>query len=1212
MFSEFVAEGLKNFDIALVQEPYVGNLGHIRPKGGLSVFQNKTNSPVRAAIIVFNKKVEVFMIAEHSDSDCIVVEIKLKNNSLIVCCVYNPPDTDITPLTLKWSSMASSYPRLIIAGDMNSSHDLWTGKGRADQNGLKIVDFSIAESFDILNSGFAPTFVTKRNGRLISSIVDLTLASQFFAHKITNWTVDPGVVVGSDHNAITFEIIIDINVEQSNDSTYIYRTANANWDKFNTLCHHYLFTNGLTTSQLLSIRNIEELDSHVTALTACIRKACDQSIQKRKRKSYNCPWWSEELQGLKRKVAKSKRTLGTNICLSHDQKVLNDWDQAKEEFKEAIGKAVKQSWQSFLERQNKDDVWSNIYRVMKDASPQRLLTTLKVNGIFTEDNEETAEAILNHFYPDDNQNNDMPEHVLMREEMYDICDGQPETSFTENELMDVINKVNPNKAPGLDGLTADIIKEFAKNNLEYLLTLFNQCLKLGLFPTTWKEAYVKILPKPGKDDYNQLTSYRPIGLLPVLGKILEALFINRMTWDFYRTGKLSLKQFGFRPQTSSVDALRKLISEIEKWKKKEDTQVMMVSLDIKAAFDNAFWPYLIQSLKARGIKSNLQKLILHYLVSRKAVLKLGAVQVSKNLTKGCIQGSVCGPTFWNVVIDELLDIRLPPGCHIQAFADDVVLVAHNTSPPKLKQTVEEALTRIIEWGTKAKLEFSRAKTQVIAFTAKAKKLDIMFDGHKLELSKWVKVLGVVIDHRLKFTEHVKYAVNKSARIYGHMMRMARANWGLNSGVVDTIYRMAVEPTVTYAAVIWERALKFKYIRKLLEKFQRPYAIRIIKGFHTVSTNSALALAGLIPLDLKIKEVKTIEEAKFKSKFMDSDSIVEVQSRHRFTDKAHPSTRPKATTRIISNASNLDTEWSGISIFTDGSKDGDNVGASYVLYSNNEETTAKKFKLGRCCSVFQAELLAIKQALLWVINCYSTRHISGASIRSGQQPEVIKLFSDSQSAVIAISDRNSPNVIVNEILTIIQEIEARNLVVYIAWIKAHFGITGNERADQLAKEASTEDCDTIYSKAPISYVKIMARKVAINKWNDRYLSLTTGATTKMFFPTINDVLKFNKATTISFELTQLLTGHAFTMAHAKRFNLSEHDKCKCDNIRQQTITHIVLDCPLFNDIRPFTPNSASDCDRLSIMRKLICDNSTRETMVDFLTKAGKLVKAINNI
>ena len=43
----------------------------------------------------------------------------------------------------------------------------------------------------------------------------------------------------------------------------------------------------------------------------------------------------------------------------------------------------------------------------------------------------------------------------------------------------------------------------------------------------------------------------------------------------------------------------------------------------------------------------------------------------ENMTIGCVQGSVCGPNFWNIVLDDIFEEILPNGCHLQAFADDI-------------------------------------------------------------------------------------------------------------------------------------------------------------------------------------------------------------------------------------------------------------------------------------------------------------------------------------------------------------------------------------------------------------------------------------------------------------------------------------------------------------------------------------------------------------
>lgn len=82
--------------------------------------------------------------------------------------------------------------------------------------------------------------------------------------------------------------------------------------------------------------------------------------------------------------------------------------------------------------------------------------------------------------------------------------------------------MNPNKSPGEDGLIADICSRAIGVEHELLLKLLNLCLRTGTFPKIWKRATIKVIPKSGRDDYSVAKSYRQIGLLPILGKILES------------------------------------------------------------------------------------------------------------------------------------------------------------------------------------------------------------------------------------------------------------------------------------------------------------------------------------------------------------------------------------------------------------------------------------------------------------------------------------------------------------------------------------------------------------------------------------------------------------------------------------------------------------------------------------------------------------------
>ena len=122
-----------------------------------------------------------------------------------------------------------------------------------------------------------------------------------------------------------------------------------------------------------------------------------------------------------------------------------------------------------------------------------------------------------------------------------------------------------------------------------------------------------------------------------------------------------------------MDALRTLTQKIADAKQRKQ-HVIGVSLDIKAAFDNAWWPALHERLRRTHCSKNVHRLITTYLDGRTVSLDYADASASKSMSKGCVQGSVCGPTFWNLVLDELLCVQLPAGCHLQAYADDVMLL----------------------------------------------------------------------------------------------------------------------------------------------------------------------------------------------------------------------------------------------------------------------------------------------------------------------------------------------------------------------------------------------------------------------------------------------------------------------------------------------------------------------------------------------------------
>ena len=960
-----------NIDIAVVQEPYTSNVKELRVSGH-RVIQRLTSDVVKSAIIIFNPNIFAFLQTQHSSSNITTIDIKFQSLKFRLINCYNVPSEDITNtlavVNRALNSGGDGLRGAVVTGDFNSHHTFWDNSCTNDTNGILLHDFIISNSLELINNSQLPTFEAFRNGRLVTSIIDLTLASNNLVSRITDWEMDPTLIANSDHNAFVFSITAERTSETYPIvTTFKYKTAKANWNKFHETLEHELTQRNITHERIQSVSSLASLDLLVDGLTKSIQKACDKSIPKRRRKTKRCPWMSEEIKAQKGKVNRLKHRLQNSGRYSPtSEEDVNTYTREKEKYANMVLKASVGSYKKFLQDQGRGDVWSKVKPIIATKSNIKPPASLDVGGNFTNSPSDTGKALLHHFYPDDQTSTDTPEQRLLRN--FDDTDYQSpgEPGFTGDEVIEVFRNMSAKKAPGLDHLTSDVILRFAKSHTSLLTNFYNRCLTLGLFPTKWKRALVKVLPKPGKADYESLKSFRPIGLISVLGKGLESLIKLRLTYDLHTRNKLSNLQYGFTEQTSTSDAIRSAVEHIRKMKR-ESKNVLAVSLDIKGAFDHAWWPALLSGLRSRDVKSNIYRLIKHYFEDRYVELSMCDVTVEKRTTQGCIQGSVTGPLYWNIILDDLLNTSMPSNVKIQAFADDVLIIAADSDTSRLRHTVNALLQKIGDWGREVKLDFGPEKTQAIGFNNTARRIALTMDAVPIQQLDELKYLGVIIDWRLKFTNHVKYVIQKAQNTYKLITRISRPTWGVTSEIIKIIYQRAIEPIITYACQVWHGALKYKYILRELSTFQRPYALCVARAFHTLSTNSSLALGDLIPIDLRIKELAELEDVKLSktTRFLPSDR--EYQSRVRFTERSHPSNMFKSDYKeVLSQEVSVAYERSSdLSIYTDGSKMDDNVGSAFIVRSNGSTVKTKQLKLENYCSVFQAELVAIKESLKYL-------------------------------------------------------------------------------------------------------------------------------------------------------------------------------------------------------------------------------------------------------
>ncbi|XP_063382997.1 uncharacterized protein LOC134669402 [Cydia fagiglandana] len=594
---------------------------------------------------------------------------------------------------------------------------------------------------------------------------------------------------------------------------------------------------------------------------------------------------------------------------------------------------------------------------------------------------------------------------------------------------------------------------------------------------------------------------------------------------------------------------------------------------------------------------NLRRTIDSYLENRKVTVRYAGQEYNKGTNKGCVQGSIGGPILWNLLLDPLLRKLEQNGVFCQAFADDVVLIFDGDTALDIETQANATLEHVRTWGIDHKLKFAPHKTCAMVITRKLK-FDaprLSMGGVNIAMSNEIKILGLTIDHKLTFNQHVAGVCRKALNMYKKLARTARVSWGLHPEVIRTIYTAAVEPVVLYAASAWAPAAKKLGVIKQLNTVQRGFAQKICKAYRTVSLNSALLLAGMLPLDLRVQEAASLYEAK---KGVPQSALLdrEVERMSSAMEAPHPAEHSDLEVISLVDQQQVDSYSNyQVRIFTDGSKIGGKVGAALSIWKGETEIKAHKLALSEQCTVYQAELLAL---------CKATREITAS------REKTFGIYSDSMAALQTIQNRKCFHPLAVEARDNLRTSSRQGKMVTLHWIKAHAGLEGNERADVLAKEAAVgSKRKPNYDRCPVSFVKRAIRTATIEEWNRRYVDSDTASGTKLFFPDAVNAYKMVRKIQPTGIRTQLMTGHGGFSEYLHRFKCKESPSCICDPAVRETVPHILLECPVHDQMRFDLEMKLNLNLKLANMKELIT-SANREEFLNYCEKICKQVAKRN--
>ena len=82
---------------------------------------------------------------------------------------------------------------------------------------------------------------------------------------------------------------------------------------------------------------------------------------------------------------------------------------------------------------------------------------------------------------------------------------------------------------------------------------------------------------------------------------------------------------------------------------------------------------------------------------------------------------------------------------------------------------------------------------------------LFMNGYKINSTKSIKYLGVIIHYKLLWYEHINYVTSKASRLLTRLGMACHSTWGLNGSNIKTIYKNAIEPLLLYGSSVFPEA-----------------------------------------------------------------------------------------------------------------------------------------------------------------------------------------------------------------------------------------------------------------------------------------------------------------------------------------------------------------------------------------------------------------------
>lgn len=813
LLPQIIAE--QDADIAIISEQYT------RKENGYWI----EDDTATAAIWISN---DSSLIPTRSGRGNCFVWVQFNNVTVISC--YLTPRDRITEFENKLEEIEQQIKEikghLIVAGDFNARAAEW-GTATTNSRGRRILEMAARTGLTIANVGNTPTF---RRPGCEGTIPDLTLVSERTAPKIKNWRVIE-TYTASDHQYVSYSFVMNSVRDEmiTRQSSRIRKWNSARLNRSALIAE--------VDARLDDVQNVSDAGIIVRRVMKIITEACNKSMPKLRNGNSNRKpvfWWNEEIANRRRECVQHRRRYTRARAHSEAEAERAEYKEARKRLQYSIFESKRKLWEELRENVN-ENPWGTGYKLVMKKLGAKKPTPLM--------NQEHMENIVKSLFPEHDALEDRPNDD---EEIFVPL-------FTTDELSIAASGLKNNKAPGPDGIPVEVMKEVASTRPQFLLKMYNCCLKEGLFPETWKTQRLVLIRK-GEGDPLSPSTYRPLCMLNTAGKLLERLLKSRLAEAIQTGGGLSERQHGFRPGRSTIGAIKDVVDVVEMTRNQNHFTrplVLLATLDVKNAFNSLRWSDILKTLEENfRIPEYLLRIIRDYLRNRELLYSTTDGQRRMRITSGAAQGSILGPDLWNITYDGILRAEMPRDSFLVGYADDIAAVIKGRNVEDVTRKLRQVMIRVKTWLGSRGLQLATQKTELLLLTRKHMpvEIDIRIDEDVLATKTMISYLGIKLDTKLTFSHQFQHAASKAGTVTTQLARLM-ANIG---GPLPNKRKLLMEVSnsiLLYGCEIWADKTTMSRRASSLLAVQRIAALRITSAYRTVSAAAVFVIAGTTPIDL---------------------------------------------------------------------------------------------------------------------------------------------------------------------------------------------------------------------------------------------------------------------------------------------------------------------------------------------------------------------------